>query len=84
MNDWRSAAHDQFLEKAFRIRDQYGLQQRTKIYNVDNKIDNLMSDLKYRRCPDSKYKYAKHQSNVSTCLRYLQMNSKVMTNTKKF
>ena len=42
MNGWRSAAHDQFLEKAFRIRDEYELQQRTKIYNVDNKIDNLM------------------------------------------
>lgn len=42
MNAWRQVAHEQFLEKAFKIRDEYELQQRVKIYQVDNKIDNLM------------------------------------------
>ena len=41
-NAWRRIAHDQFLEKALRIRDEYEVQKRTKIYQIDNKIDNLM------------------------------------------
>jgi hypothetical protein len=42
MNAWRQVTHNQFLEKAFKIRDEYELQQRVKVYHVDNKIDNLM------------------------------------------
>lgn len=42
MNGWRRVAHEQFIERAFKIRDEYELQQRSKVYQVDNKIENLM------------------------------------------
>ena len=34
--------HDEFIEKAFRIRDEYEAQKRKVIYDIDTKVDNLM------------------------------------------
>lgn len=42
LNGWRKVSHEQFLDKAFKIRDEYELQQRNKIFQVDNKIENLI------------------------------------------
>lgn len=42
LNGWRKISHEQFLVKAFKVRDEYELQQRVPIFNIDNKIENLM------------------------------------------
>lgn len=41
-NGWRKVTHDEFIEKAFKIRDDYEAQQRKVIYDIDSRTDNLM------------------------------------------
>jgi hypothetical protein len=41
-NGLRRVTHEEFIEKAFNIRDAYEVQQRRKIYDVDSRSDNLM------------------------------------------
>lgn len=33
--------HDEFIERAFEIRDEYEIQKRKVVYDVDKKIENL-------------------------------------------
>ena len=41
-NGWRRISHDEFIERAFNIRDDYEAQKRKVVFDVDNKIENLM------------------------------------------